>query len=147
MLFLGENKYDLISYMIYFGCILCEYMQSKINSIMQMRLKIFGKGRKQYLHQPQKQYFMFLLEKYIRQARKPHTSLYRPVQAHTGPYRPIQARAGTLESLKWQFMAFSPGNETLSPSACNFEVMRKQKYSLDRKKRLKSIYHFKASLI
>jgi hypothetical protein len=54
---------------------------------MQMRLKIFGNGSKQFLHQPQKLYFMLSLEKYIRQASKSHTGLYKPVQARTGPYR------------------------------------------------------------
>jgi hypothetical protein len=39
MLFLGENRYDLISYMIYFGCTIWEYMRLKINSIMQMRFR------------------------------------------------------------------------------------------------------------
>jgi hypothetical protein len=92
ILFLGENRNDLISYMIYFGCTICKYMQSKINSIMQMRFKIFGNGSKQKL------YFMFLLEKYIRQACKSHTGLYRPVQARTGPYRPIQAHTRILKT-------------------------------------------------
>jgi hypothetical protein len=91
---LGKNRYDLISYMIYFGCTLCEYMQSKINSIMQMRFKFFINGSKQFLHQPQKLYFMFSLEKYIRQACKFHTGMYRPTQARTSPYRPIQADTG-----------------------------------------------------
>jgi hypothetical protein len=50
MLFLGENRYDLITYMLYFGCTICEYMQLKINSIMQMRFNIFGNGSKQFLH-------------------------------------------------------------------------------------------------
>jgi hypothetical protein len=38
-------------------------MQLKINSIMPIRLKIFVNGSKQFLHQPQKLYFMFLFLK------------------------------------------------------------------------------------
>jgi hypothetical protein len=65
-----------------------------------MRFKIFGNGSKQKL------YFMFLLEKYIRQACKSHTGLYRPIQVHTGPYRPVQAHTGSYKHFKNLMIAF-----------------------------------------
>jgi hypothetical protein len=103
-LFLGEKKYDLISYLIYFGCTICEYMQLKINFIMQMRFKIFGKG---LYTNPRHYTLCFYYENIsdrhvspIQACTSPYRPLqactgpYRPMQAHTGPYRPIQAHTG-----------------------------------------------------